>query len=145
MKSKHKLQVAQNKIVRFILNMSSRDHISQSKLNLINLLNIKDRVCQLRLTHAFNIFNSLGPSYLSQNFTKVSDVHAHRTRSSNLNFIVPSVKGIASNTFYYNATRDWNGLPQSIKGISSKVTFKQRVKKHLADQALKQESAEFTV
>ncbi len=144
-KSKRKLQVAQNRIVRFILNLQPREHVGQSELNLLNLLNIKDRTRQLRLSHAFKIFNSSGPSYLNHNFTKIADVHTHNTRSSQFNFLVPSVKGCASNTFYYNTILDWNALPPTIKSIPNFLTFKQRVKKHLADKTLKQEMADFTV
>ena len=92
----HKLQITQNKIARYILRLSSRDHIGQPELNLLKLLKFKDRVKQLRLNHVFNIYNAHGAAYLSQNFTRSSNVHSHRTRSSNYNYIVPRVTGIAS-------------------------------------------------
>ncbi len=144
-KYKQKLQVTQNKIIRFILNLSSRDHIGQSELDLLKFLNINDRVRQLRLNHVFNIFHSQGASYLSQNFTRSSNIHSHRTRSSSLNFFVPSVKGVASTTFYYNAIQDWNTLPPNIKGIPTKQAFKQSVKNYLASATLNQEMSEFIV
>jgi hypothetical protein len=144
-KYKQKLQIAQNKIARYILKLSSRDHIGQTELNLLNLLKFNDRVKQLRLNHVFNILNSQGAAYLSQNFNKSSNVHSHRTRSSNTNFIVPRVKGIASSTFYYNAILDWNALPPNTKGLPTKYAFKRSVKQHLASNSLNQEMAVFTV
>ena len=36
---KHKLQVTQNKVVRFILNKPPRQHIGQNELDMVNLLN----------------------------------------------------------------------------------------------------------
>ena len=52
-------------------------------------------------------------------------------------------RGIASKSFYYNAILDWNALPSHIQTIRSKLEFKKAVKKHLAEVALRQESAEF--
>ena len=142
-RARHKLQVTQNKIVRFILNLSPRTHIDQFNRNLLRLLNTQDRAKQLRLNHVFNIFNGIGAPYLTHNFIRTTSAHSHRTRSSNFNFIVPRVKGIASKSFYYNAILDWNALPPQIQTIRRKIEFKKAVKKHLADCALKQESEDF--
>ena len=46
-------------------------------------------------------------------------------------FIVPSIKGCDSHTFYYNAILDWNNLPDDIKSISNKSTYKTAVKRHI--------------
>ena len=142
-RARHKLQVTQNKTVRFILNLSPRMHIDQFTRNSIKLVNTLDRAKQLRLNHVFNIFNGTSAPYLNNNFTRASISHTHRTRSSSFNFIVPRVKGIASKTFFYNAILDWNALPPHIQTMSSRLEFKKAVKKHLADNALKQESADF--
>ena len=145
-KHKYKLQIVQNKIARYILNFSPRDHIGQSELNLLNLLKFKDRVTQLRLNHVFNIYHNQGASYLGQNFTRTSKAHSHVTRSSsNCNFFIPRAKGIASSTFCYNAILDWNMLPSSTKNLPTKYAFKKSVKQHLANKSLNQEMSEFTV
>ena len=138
-----KLQIFQNKMVRFILNLSPREHIGQVHLNSIKFLRIHDRVKQLRLSHVFNIFHSSGPSYLQRFFTKVSDSHSHRTRSSSFNFHVPRVTGLASHSFFYQSTLDWNSLPNTIKSISDKNSFKSQVKTHLSTTSMNQELAEF--
>ena len=83
------------------------------------MLNVDFRVKQLRLSHVHKIFNGTGPSYLSEQFIKVSDVH-HFTRGSTENFIVPSVNGVAATTFYYSGIKDWNSLPSDVK---QKCTF----------------------
>tara|TARA_B110000881_G_C18495777_1_gene474172 strand:- start:132 stop:1001 length:870 start_codon:yes stop_codon:yes gene_type:complete len=127
-RARHKLQVAQNKIVRFILNLSPRSHIDQQTRHSIKLLNTQDRVKQLRLNHVFNIFNDSGAPYLKLNFTRAASAHSHRTRSSNFNFIVPRVKGIAKKSFYYNAVLDWNDLPPQIQSLGSRMVFKRAVK-----------------
>ena len=93
----------------------------------------------------FKIFNGSGPPYLAQNFTRASKSHSHYTRSSSFNFFVPSVIGIASKSFYYNAILDWSALPPQIQAIGSKLEFKKAVKKHLDDNAQWQDSAEFVM
>ena len=70
------------------------------------MLNVDFRVKQLRLSHVHKIFNGTSPSYLSEQFIKVSDVHYHFTRGSTENFIVPSVNGVAATTFYYSGIKD---------------------------------------
>ena len=139
-----KLQILQNKMVRFILDLSPREHIGQVHLDSIKWLNIHDRVKQLRLNHVFKVYNSLGPSYLDQSFTKTSDSHTHGTRSSSsLNFFVPRVSGCGSNTFFYQGILDWNSLPVNIKSIGDKYVFKTHVKKHLSSTAMTRELAEY--
>ena len=133
-KSRKKLQIVQNKIIRFILSLPNRAHIDQNSRNSVNFLSIKDRACQLRLNHVHSIFYNTSPYYLKEHFTRSVHIHSHRTRSSSYGFLVPRVKGIASNTFFYNAICDWNGLPPSIQIISSKAAFKIAVKKHLSER-----------
>ena len=119
--------------------METRSHIDQITRNSISLLNIHDRVIQLRLNHVFNIFNNRGAPYLAQKFTRASSAHSYRTRSSNCNFVVPRVTGIASKTFFYNAISYWNALPPQIQSIGDRSVFKLAVKKHLAARASRQE------
>ena len=57
-----------------------------------------------------------------------------KTRYSEHNFLVPPVKGPIANTFYYNAIKDWNGLPSNLKSIKNCDLFKSGVKDFLFDQ-----------
>ena len=125
------------------MNLSPRTHIDQLTRNSVKLLSTLDRVKQLRLKNIFNIFNGSSPPYFTHNFTGSSRSHTHHTRSSSFNFFIPRVRGIASKSFYYNAILDWNALPPHIQTISNKLEFQKAVKKHLAEVALRQESAEF--
>ena len=70
------------------------------------MLNVDFRVKQLRLSHVHKILNGIGPSYLSEQFIKVSDVRHDFTRGSTENFIVSSVNGVAATTFYYSGIKD---------------------------------------
>ena len=75
--------------------------------------------------------------------TEVSNVHKFNTRRSSHNYIVPSVKRIAAKSFFFQATKLWNNLPNEIKGIQSYMTFKRRVKLHLAVKASAIQNSEF--
>ena len=131
--SKHlckKLQIAQNKVIRFILNADSRYHITKDDFVNLGILNIQQRAKQLRLNHVFNIVNGCAPDYMGANFTKVSDVHNYNTRGSAHNFYVPKGNSITSGSFYHNSIHDWSSLPNSIKEINQKDAFKKAVKEY---------------
>ena len=142
-KYQQKLQVIQNKMVRFILDLSPRDHVGQAQLHSLNFLDIQNRTRQLRLNHVHKIFHSTGPSYMSQFFTRSSAIHSHATRGNRLNFFVPRVKGLTSKSFFYCSTLDWNSLPDNIKLIHDKHSFKQAIKNHLGRYAMTQDQAAF--
>ena len=95
------------------------------------MLKVEDRVKQLRLNHAFNIFHELSPQYLNYNFVRVSDSHSYNTRGSDYSFRIPSISGCDTKAFYYNSILNWNNLPKNIKSISNKVIFKTAVKSYL--------------
>ena len=98
------------------------------------MLNVEFRIKQLRLSHAYKIYNETGPLYLREHFVKTSDVHHHFTRGSTENFVAPSVSGVAATTFYYSAIKDWNSLPLDIKQKSTFNGFKTAEKHCLRTQ-----------
>ena len=138
---KKKLQVMQNKMVRFILKLDSRAHIGNDELVRAGFLSVVDRVKQLKLGHVFKIKNKSCPIYLRENFSKL-DENAHRreTRSKAYNFQVPRVN---TNTFAYSAIKDWNSLSNPIKDIKGEQSFKEHVKKFLRSAAKDLETCEF--
>jgi hypothetical protein len=129
---KTKLQIAQNRLVRFILDMHPREHIGQFNLDAIGFIKMPDRAAQLTLNHVFNIKNMSAPQYLSNFFTAVSSRHNYNTRHSQNSFTITHVTGPTKGSFYHNATLNWNMLPRDIQNIDSKTTFKQKLKAHLA-------------
>lgn len=131
---KDKLQVAQNKVVRFILKLPDRSHIGFHEFSQIKLLNVQNRVQMLQLSHVFKIFHNSCPDYLANHFNTVSSVHQYSTRSSVYNFHVPKVNGFSSKTFYFTGISFWNSLPNYIKEINSKNHFKMELKLFLANQ-----------
>ena len=60
--------MAQNKVVRFILNLKPITKVSFSVLSEINMLKVEDRTKQLGVNHIFNVLHELAPQYLNQHF-----------------------------------------------------------------------------
>ena len=140
---KRKLQICQNKVFRFILELSPMQSVNSTVFDTLNMLNVERRVKQMRLNHVFNIVHDTAPTYLRQNFTTISH-HYCNTRSANChNFILPSIRQCQDKTFYYNAIKDWNDLPLNIKQIKSKTSFKLAVKKHLMEDLKRCEESSF--
>lgn len=140
-KLKDKLQIIQNKIIRFIFDMHPRQRLKISNFEKVGFLNISNRVTQLRLNHVFNIFHNQSPDYLKQYFSRTCSTR--NTRSCNFNFFVPRVKNTESSSFYFNGIKNWNTLPDSIKSIDNKAKFKFEVKRHLMSEMKKSSEADF--
>ena len=85
---KTRLQTCQNKVVRFIYDYSPRTSLRDSDFANLGMLRVEDRVKQLGLNHAHKIFYNKCPSYLHDNFQKLSSVHGYETRGSAHNFYV---------------------------------------------------------
>ena len=77
---KAKLQIAQNKCIRYCLFLGNREGIRYKHLKEINWLPVKDRVNQFIATSVYTFFNNLAPAYMSDVFTKSGVVRL--TRSS---------------------------------------------------------------
>merc|ERR1711872_964237 len=98
---KKKLQVMQNKMIRFILKLESRAHIGNDELVKAGFLSVVDRVKQLKLGHVFKIKNKSCPIYLREYFLKLDENTLRReTRSKVYNFQVSRVN---TSTFAYSA------------------------------------------
>ena len=128
---KSKLQLAQNRVIRFLLNYSSRTHLSQDDFRKANLLNLEDRAKQLRLNHMFNVYNNVCPLYMKKFFTRLSDMYTYNTRGNRHNYHVPIVNTVTKTTFFYNGIIDWNSLPVQLKVLENRSNFKKTVKNYL--------------
>ena len=129
-----KLQVVQNKVVRFILNLGPTSRIDNPTLDKVNMLLVDGRVRQLLLNHVHNVVHNRAPKYLYHNFVSVNEHHINyktRFRAYNMTQAV----AIGNNASYINALEDWNGLPNNIKGIENNGAFENAVKIHLLNEA----------
>ncbi len=129
-------------MVRFILELAPRTHLTVDYIKELNLLRASDIAKQLRLNNAQKNFYHQAPGYLQENFVKTRNRLQH-TRSSQWNFNVPNVKGIESNTFYFTAIKDWNSLPNNLKNCENIHTYKKGVKRYLLQTATEEGGREY--
>ncbi len=141
-KAKTKLQIIQNKMVRLIVDLGPRTHITTKHMADLNIPKIPGRVQQLRFNITHKIYYNQAPTYLQTNFSKNNDRGQH-TRGSYGNFVVPNVKGAEGNTFYCSAIKDWNKLPIELKTCENIASFKKRVKKHLLQKVTEEADKDF--
>ena len=141
---KRKLQVMQNKMIRYILNLDSRAHLGCSEFENVNMLNVCDRVKQNKLNHVHNIWNGTSPAYIKENVNRICDTELRNcTRASANNFFLPRVEMQGISTFYYSGIKDWNSLPASIKQIQDEEAFRNRVKSNIEFEARQIETCPF--
>ena len=96
-----KLQVLQNRMIRFILNLHCRHHIGHKELKEAGFLKVSERVKQLKLGHIFRIRNKTCPSYMNTNFKLLNEnTNRSSTRSYQFNFFLPSTGSQGTKTFF---------------------------------------------
>ncbi|MGL1888436.1 MAG: reverse transcriptase family protein [Reichenbachiella sp.] len=139
---KKRLQVVQNKIIKYILDVPARTHVGQREFSIVKLLPVPLRVDQLKLNHMFNIINGSAPEYLSCDITLVSG-SGHNTRSGKRACIVPRVNSFGLRSFFYSAIKLWNSLPPTTQLLDIKLQFKTKVKAFLWDKLIRDEQNEY--
>ena len=82
------------------------------------------------LVHVYKVKHGLSPSYLFDEFTRVSDVHSYNLRPSRSNYSLAYCSSPVG-TFNQNAILDWNMLPSQVKDCTSVTTFKAALKQYL--------------
>ena len=129
-KLQDKLDVIQRRIIRFIFSLDARAHVGTEKLRELSWLSIWDRVSYFKLGHVFKVKKGTAPNYLSSKFALVSESHAHNTRGSIHNYVVTSQQAKAQTGFCFSAIKEWNSLPDEIKGAGSLFIFRKKLKQH---------------
>ena len=119
---------------RIILDVKNPREINSTELfKKLNWLPFSDRITFLRSTLMFKCFNNTGPTYLSDKFHKVRDLHNIYTRQATAeNLSLPKFKlAKAQNSFSFEGAKLWNSLPISIKSSTSLSSFKRNLLNHL--------------
>ena len=129
-KLQDKLDVIQRRLIRFIFSLDARAHVGTEKLRELSWLSIRDRVSYFKLNHVFKIKNGTAPDYLSSKFVLVSESHSHNTRGCVHNYIVTNQQAKVQTSFQFSAIREWNNLPDEIKGAGSLFSFRKKLKQH---------------
>ena len=133
-RNKGRLQSAQNKVLRFLLDASPRTHIGALEFSSLGLLPVEKRVEQLKLNHMFNVYHRVAPSYIISEFQPSNSTY--ETRRNTSTFILPSVKSFGINSLAYTGAKLWNMLPVSVKHTRGKHGFKKLVKEFLMSNVL---------
>ena len=60
---KTKLQIVQNKLIRFILALPARAHVGYEEFSKARMFPVHKRVDQLKMIHMFNIIQGISPAY----------------------------------------------------------------------------------
>ena len=127
---KSRLQVIQNKMIRFIMNYGSREHLNTDDFKKVKWLNIENRVKYLAVNHMYKCLNGQAPEYM-QVFTRVNESHRYNTRSSSDSVILPQFGSFGLKSFKYIGAKIWNSLPNELKWCESKDALKIKCKEHL--------------
>jgi len=77
---KKKLQITQNKVIRFIMDASPRQHVGATEFQSVKMLPVPCRVEQLKMNHMFNIVNDIAPNYMKCDVKIVAN-SGYNTRS----------------------------------------------------------------
>ena len=132
-----RIPIAQNKCIRYCLNLDNKAHIGMNEFLKINWLPTKKRVEQCICINVFNFFNQMSPQYTAEIFHPSSSVHNTRRATQKLD--LPFRKScIGQKTLSYIGPKTWNNLPAQIKLSKNVNTFKQDIKKSFFDDLHKQ-------
>ena len=132
---KTKLQIVQNKIIRFILDLPARSHVGYVEFSKAKMFPVHKRVEQLKMNHMFNIIHGNSPAYLKEDIS-LQDNTSHQTRSvTSLSCQTPRVNSFGLRSFFYTAIiKCWNSLPFSLRSINTKQLYKNNLKKSIWNQ-----------
>ena len=132
-----RIQIAQNKCIRYCLNLDNKAHIGTNEFLNINWLPTKKRVEQCIYANVFKFFNQMSPQYTAEIFHPSSSVHNTRRATQKLD--LPFRKScVGQKTLSYIGSKIWNNLPAQIKLSNSVNTFKHDIKKSFFDDLQKQ-------
>ena len=121
-----KLQCAQNKCVRFCLNLDNRAHLDKKEFKDINWLTVKERVNQRICVTAYNFFKGTSPAYMNDIF--ITDNTVRVTRNSENRFKIPFRKtNMGQNSLWYLGSNLRNHLPDNRKISNNRNTFKHKL------------------
>lgn len=133
---RNRLQVTQNKLIRFVLKLDPRSHIGSDEFKALGWLPVSKRVDQIILNHVFRIKSGTSPDYMGEYFIPATAVHNYSTRfRENGCFCLPKVKSFGRKSFAFTGCSLWNSLPPSIRHENELKTFKIAVKTHFLNSS----------
>ena len=129
-KMKKKIQITQNKCIRFCLRLDKMHHISEEDFRLINWLPTSKRVDQCINTITFKFVNNTCPYYLKEVFEFAPHCRID-TRNKFAKLKIPFRKtNMGEKAISFVGPSLWNSLPELIKKTDNLNTFKHNVKNY---------------
>ena len=127
---KNKIQITQNKCIRYCLQLDKMTHISKKEFETLNWLPVKDRFSQSINSIAFKYFTKQCPSYVTEVF-ELAYSNNLRTRNSYLKLICPFRKSnTGQNALSFIGPSIWNKAPEVLEKTNSINIFKHDLKKY---------------
>ena len=123
-----RIQIAQNKCIRYCLNLDNKAHIGTNDFLKINWLPTKKRVEQCICVNVFKFCNQMSPQYTAEIFHPSSSLHNTRRATQKLD--LPFRKScIGQKTLSYIGPKTWNNLSSNIpSGPSHGVYISQLIR-----------------
>lgn len=116
------LQKIQNRAMRIILKCNRYTPIKMM-LNVLNFMNVYQRIVYKTLIFIFKMKNRLLPTYLYDNLKTISEVHNYQTRNRNDFFIDTVNKTSTERSVFLKGLKMYNNLPDSLKNCNKLITF----------------------
>ena len=127
-KLKDKLQVTQNKFIRFCLKLQSREHISNEHFRKQNWLPINQRFQQWVTSTVFKFVQNKCTAYMNKVFRPAENMRINR-RNSFLKLNHPFRKtSTGQKGLSYIGPAIWNKIPEIFKKTRNLNTFKPKMK-----------------
>ena len=117
----NKVQIAQNKCIRFNLFLESRAHIGVNEFRKINWLPTRECFEQCVTVGVYKFCKNTSPSYMSDMFVKNNIWHNTRRSTEMLNIPMKNTN-VGQQGLSYLGQKFWNILPSKIK-LSTSVQF----------------------
>ena len=122
-----KIQISQNKCIRFCLGIDNRTHIGVNEFKTINWLPVQNRYEQCVALNAYKFCKGMGPAYMSDTYSLVENLQT--TRRSILKLKLPLKKTkMGQNAISYIGPKVWNKLPSDCKVEDNSNKFKHKIK-----------------
>ena len=133
---KDKLQTLQNKAARTIAKLRCDEANHCELLTEFGWLSVRNLISLNTAIFVYKGINNWHPEQADSPFQRLDYVHLYSTRSvSNNNLFIP--RGKTNNfqkTMAFAGSKIWNEIPKEIRMAQTLHSFKEHLKKHLAEQ-----------
>ena len=127
-KIRKKIQVTQNKCIRFCLKLNSRHHIGAKEFQEINWLPTKERVEQRVATNVLKYSKWISPFYVNELFVPSRNIY--KTRSHVALEVIPLRKSnLSQKSIPFMGQSIWNKLSNDLKILDTATSYTHNYKK----------------